>query len=239
MLEGYKISVVMPGRTVSHILEYQLNQIPDFVDEIILVSNRSKDDTLEKARFLQTTNPKLVVLEDNRADRDKIGYGYAIQTGLAATTGDLVFKIDVDGTYPVEILDQVIDYMLANDLDLISCNRYPVRPATKIPWIIRLGVAVLNLEVAILFGYPIKDVISGMYGGKTAAVRSLNLIEGGWDFSIEFKLASIQKFKHKFGEFHIDQKPSQTKSHQNYLKTGLRHMKFIAHKKFEKSHPKL
>jgi dolichol-phosphate hexosyltransferase len=227
MYKGQTVGIIMPGRNIAHILEKQLSFIPDCVDEIILVSNRSKDSTLATAQELASKFPKLKVVQDDRADSAGIGYGYAIMTGISKATTDLVFKIDVDCTYPVEILPQVLDFLMANNLDFVSCNRHPTLSPNKAPMFISLGVWVLNLETRILFGRHIKDIISGMYGGKVKTVQNLRLEEGGWNLSVEIKLKTLTSKQIRFDEYFIVQHPPQTPSHQNYLRTGLNHLWFI------------
>jgi glycosyltransferase involved in cell wall biosynthesis len=227
MYRGKSVSVIMPGRSVEQVLEKQLELIPDFVDEVILVSNRSKDNTVELAKQLSQQNPRFRYLVDDRADKDGIGYGYAIQTGFAAATSDLVFKCDVDGTYPVEQLAEVIDFMLEDNLKIVSCNRYPVRKNSKVKIFNRVGVYTLNVFCWLTTGYRIKDILSGFYGGYADFIRRLHCSEGGWNYSVELKLNAITRYQEQYGEYHILQKEAQTKSHQSYWKTGWNHLSFI------------
>lgn len=218
----------MPGRSVGGILKKQIDQIPQFVDEIILVSNCSKDNTLEIAQSISDYNPKFLYLIDDRKDTNGIGYGYAIQTGFAAATGDLVFKMDVDGTYPVNKLSDVIDNLLKNDLQVISCNRYPVASQSKsISLFHRIGVVTLNWVFWLVSGYRINDVLSGFYGGYTKTIQQLGCREGGWNYSVEIKLQSVVRLDKAYGEHHIVQNQQMTQSHQNYFQTGFTHLNFI------------
>jgi glycosyltransferase involved in cell wall biosynthesis len=227
MYRNKTVSVVMPGRSVSSVLESQLSLIPQFVDEIILVSNRSKDNTVELAYELQKSYPKLKILIDDRCDSSGIGYGCAIQTGFAAASSTLVFKCDVDGTYPIEHLDRVIDHMDNSGSRIVSCNRYPKKEDSSTTLFHRTGVVVLNMLCWFITGYKINDILSGFYGGYSKDIRALNCTEKGWNYSLEFKLSAIEKFEDSYHEYHISQKQAQVKSHQAYWKTGFEHLKYL------------
>jgi glycosyltransferase involved in cell wall biosynthesis len=228
MKNNQSVTVIMPGRSVAKILENQIKLIPDFVDEIILISNKSRDDTLEVAERLSSMYPNFRYVVDNRADADGIGYGFAIQTGLKEAKGDLVFKIDADCTYPVEELESIIEHMQEKNLKLVSCNRYPVKKESDVHWFNQIGVKSLNLAFRVLTGYKIKDILSGFYGGDRKLISSLAPFnEGGWNMSVEIKYKFISRYRHQFGEFHISQKSAQTSSHQKYIQTGWRHLTYI------------
>src|SRR5712691_5821948 len=60
--------------------------------EIILVNDGSPDDVLQKTIALQSQDPHVVVVDLSR----NFGHHQALITGLAYSTGDLVFLIDGD-----------------------------------------------------------------------------------------------------------------------------------------------
>jgi glycosyltransferase involved in cell wall biosynthesis len=124
---GKRVTVYFPCRNEANHLKHVVDEVPDFVDELLIVSNRSTDDTIEKAQELG-----LRAIEDDRATNG-IGYGYAHITGLAEATGDLIATADADLTYPIAELDRVLDHMLDEELDVVSCNRYPVQEGAEIP----------------------------------------------------------------------------------------------------------
>lgn len=123
-------------------------RVPDFVDEVIVVSNRSIDNTVTVAEALAD----VIVIEDDRV-ANGTGYGYAHMTGMEKATSDLVVAADGDDTYPVADLDQVLDHLLDYNLDFVSCARYPVRHGTNIPPKLRLGTNLLNWETRFFYGY--------------------------------------------------------------------------------------
>ena len=193
-----------------------------------MVSNRSTDNTCEVAKSLG-----IKVLVDNRA-KGGIGYGFAHMTGLKATTGDLIVSTDADGTYPIENLAKIIDFMMENKINFVSCNRYPVQKDTKIPLFLRLGVMALNLETRILYGKKIKDILSGMWIIDKKIKNELNLSEGDWNLSPQIKLNAATNPKINFTEYQISQHQRLGQTKQSYFRTGLSHLLWIAKNRFFK-----
>jgi glycosyltransferase involved in cell wall biosynthesis len=226
MFRNHKISVYFPCRNEGNHLEHVFAKIPDFVDEILVISNKSTDDTVQKAKKLGA-----IVIEDNRSVGN-IGYGYAHITGMNAATGDILIPADGDGTYPIWELESILNEFLDRDLDFMNCNRYPLANITKIPFKLQLGVNVLNLETNLLYGTNIKDILSGMWVIKKTAILKLELTEGGWNLSPQIKIQAATNKNMKFGEFHIVQHLRHGNSHQQYFKTGLEHLSWIFKNRF-------
>ena len=76
MLSGSTVSLVMPCRNEAKHLAQMVADIPDFYDEIICVSNKSSDDTVEVGREIERSNPRFEMLVDDRV-ASGIGYGFA------------------------------------------------------------------------------------------------------------------------------------------------------------------
>ena len=51
----------------------------------------------------------------------------AIKSAMLATSLDAIITIDGDATYPIENCKEAIDYLLDQDLDFVSCSRFPLR----------------------------------------------------------------------------------------------------------------
>ena len=202
--------------------------VPKFVDEIIVISNNSTDDTLKKAKELGTK-----ALEDNRT-MGGIGYGYAHMTGIKNATGDLIVGADGDATYPIEELDKIIDHMLKEKLDFVACNRYPLQKGTAIPLKLRLGVGFLNTEVRVLYGKKVNDILSGMWVFKADIRDKLNPQMGDWNICPELKINAFTNPSIKFGEYSISQHRRLGQSHQHYFKTGISHALWILKYRFKR-----
>lgn len=222
MYRNKRISVYFPCRNESGHLEQVINSIPTFVDEVIVVSNKSTDNTVAHARKLGVQ-----AIEDNRTNGG-IGYGYAHMTGIDRATGDIIVAADADGTYPIAQLAEVLDHYIDNDIEFMSCNRHPLLDETTMPFKLRLGVWILNAEVRVLYGRKIHDILSGMWLVSAHVKDHLDLTMGDWNLSPEIKLNALMKKSIKFSEYHIKQHQRHGESHQNHWKTGWSHLRWIA-----------
>jgi glycosyltransferase involved in cell wall biosynthesis len=226
MYRGKTITVCLPCRNEAKNLKATVKRIPKFVDEIIVISNLSTDNTVAQAKKLG-----LKVVEDNRT-KGGIGYGFAHMTGIKQATSDIIVGADGDATYPLEILDKVIDHLIDNDLDFVSCNRYPLQKGTKVSMPLRLGVWTLNKEVRFLYGLKINDILSGMWVFYRPIADKLNLSMGDWNICPQIKLNAAFHPDIEFGEYSIPQHRREGQSHQQYLRTGLSHMFWILKNRF-------
>lgn len=225
MKHGQRVSLILPSRDEGQGLLKMILQVPSTVDEIIVVNNRSK---VSPKRLLSTVK-RVKVVNETRVDNLGIGYGYAIQTGLQVAKGDIVISMDGDGTYPVNVLNELIDLLVVEKLDIAFCSRFPLDTEKSISWFRRLGVWILNTEAKLLFNYEGSDILSGMWAAKRVTVDLLDLREGGWNFSPEIKLAVLEKNKLlKSRELHIDHYVRDYgKSKQVLWKTGIDHLLYM------------
>lgn len=199
-----------------------LESMPKEIDEVIVVDNMSTDNSVAVAKKL-----KARVLQESRA-HNGIGYGYALSCGIKAATSDIIVCMDGDGSYPVGKIKEITTFLMSKKYDFISCNRLPVLNPKKMSVIRMFGVRILNLFINILYGYPIRDSLTGMWVFKRETIPSLSLFEGGWNFSPEIKLSAITNKKIRFTEYHIpyqDRELDQSK--QVIYKTGTEHFIFL------------
>jgi glycosyltransferase involved in cell wall biosynthesis len=193
------------------------------VDEVLVMDNRSTDETAKVARVLGAR-----VIREDRADRLGIGYGYAHQKGLQKATGDIIVTMDGDGTYPLNQIKEVGNYLLRNELDFVACSRFPLTDNQVISRFRQFGVWALNMAVKMLYWYPMQDILSGMWVMRRGIVRQLKLTEGGWDLSPEIKLNALTDRNIKFGQYHIRHfRRENGASKQQLWITGSNHLWYI------------
>lgn len=226
MWRDLSVTVTLPCRNEGAHLAAVTARIPAFVDETIIVSNRSTDDTVAVAERLG-----LSTVVDDRVSGG-IGYGYALITGMQKASSDIIVCADADGTYPIEEAGAVIDHLLDNDLDVVSCNRYPLQGDTAIPWKLRAGVGLLNLETRVLYGRRVKDVLSGMWAIRSSVLDELDLTMGDWNLSPQIKINAIRNPRIRYDEFPIVQHRRHGESHQSYFATGFSHASWILRARF-------
>jgi glycosyltransferase involved in cell wall biosynthesis len=218
MYRNLTISVCLPCRNEGgHLLEV-VKTIPSIADEIIVISNASTDDSVAVAR-----RAGAIAYEDNRT-LNGIGYGYAHMTGMAAATGDIVVGLDADGTYPVEQLEELVDYMLDHDVDFLSCSRLQ---RSVMPLKLQVGIRLLNLEIGLLYGRRFNDTLSGMWVFRRDILPRLRLDRGDWNLSPQIKIEAATAVGVRFAEYPVMQKARLGTTHQRYFRTGLSHAWWI------------
>lgn len=228
MIGHYMVSLVMPCRNEAEHLESLIADVPDFYDEILLVSNCSTDDTVNVGKKIMKSVPRFRLIVDNRS-AGGIGYGYAHMTGISAATGDIIVCADSDGTYPIDDASKILREMSRRHLSFASCTRYP---DASIPHALQLGVRALNCEIFLLYGFHLHDSLSGMWVFKRSVVPQLHLTEGDWNLSPQIKLNAHKYLGSRFGEVKVSQKIRLGETKQSYLKTGFHHLFWILKNRF-------
>ena len=120
MINGKKIVVVLPAYNAGQTLEITFREIPfDIVDEVVLVDDRSRDNTVEVA--LQLGIKHVIQHERNKGygGNQKTCYDTALKLG-----GDIVIMLHPDYQYTPRLI-QSMAYMIANDV-------YPVVLGSRI-----------------------------------------------------------------------------------------------------------
>lgn len=219
------ISVVIPCRNEEKGIAAVVKQALKVASEVIVVDNNSTDNT---AKVAAKAGAK--VLSEKRT-LGGIGYGYAHIKGLKAATGDFIVTIDGDGTYPIEKAPEIVAKMETENLDFVSTNRFPLLRKNAISKIRQLGIAILNLEVALLYGKLSHDILSGMWVVRKSAAPRLNLTRGDWNLSPEIKISAMTNHYLKCAEFYIDHDCRIGESKQAIWKTGFSHATYIVARK--------
>ena len=108
------IKVIIPAYNEQDSISHVIKDIPDFVDEIIVINNNSTDNTLNNAKQAGAT----VLTESQK------GYGYACLKGMdyiskQKVKPDIVVFLDGDySDYPEE-LTKLIKPILDNNIDFV------------------------------------------------------------------------------------------------------------------------
>ncbi len=219
-----KVSVIIPTLNEEESIGHVIDKIPrkgKYEWEIIVVDGNSRDKTREIAK----NKGAKVIIEKRR------GYGRAYKTGFANATGDIIVTLDGDDTYPAERIGELVDYLIRNELDFISCERFSMMEKGAMNLTHRIGNIILTITTRILFGFDIKDSQSGMWIFKREILKDLNLTSDGMPFSEEIKIESWRKFKCR--EVSIEYRERKGEVKLNTWKDGLRNLIFLIKKRFK------
>ena len=225
MYKGLSVSVVIPCFNEEHGIAAVLQQIPRFVDQIVVVDNNSTDETGRIAAEMGAE----VVFETKK------GYGNAYQAGLPMATGDIVATTDGDGTYPTYSIAPIIDFLLANDYDFVSASRFPLRNRKAMRFRNVLGNKILTLVTRVLWFKWIADSQSGMWVFRREVLKQIKPRNGGMPFSEEIKLEVIGNRRLRFGEYHIDYSERIGETKLYAWKDGVDNLLFLFKKRLQTS----
>lgn len=120
MISGRKIIIVLPAYNAEQTLERTYKEIPfDIVDEVVLVDDKSRDNTIEKAAELGIKH--IIAHEVNKGygGNQKSCYNKALEIG-----GDIVIMLHPDYQYTPKLIHSMA-YLIANDV-------YPVVLGSRI-----------------------------------------------------------------------------------------------------------
>ena len=118
MIENKIVDVVIPAYNEENSIPLVLNEIPDFVRNVIVVNNNSTDNTASVAM----ANGAVVLSEERQ------GYGSACLKGIehikqSESHPDILVFLDADySDYPTE-LDKVIAPILNDNIDMVIGSR--------------------------------------------------------------------------------------------------------------------
>src|SRR5262250_849077 len=120
MYKQLRITVVIPCLNEEEGIRQVLQDLPAFVDEVIVVDNNSTDNTAEISRSMGA----IVIKEVNR------GYGRAYKKGFSFASGDIIVTLDGDHSYPVDALSYLIEAFLHSRVGFLSASRFPMLDPT-------------------------------------------------------------------------------------------------------------
>lgn len=122
-MNNYSVSVVMsiynePLHFVINSVNSLLNQTFQNLELIIIIDNPERTDIIKYINDLSKRNSsiKFFVNEENR------GLVYSLNKALKFATGEFIARMDADDYSAETRIEKELDYLIANNLDLVGCN---------------------------------------------------------------------------------------------------------------------
>ena len=170
------IAVVVPAYNEERLIAKTLRSIPSFVDKVIVVDDRSNDNTVKFVREVAEKDKRMILIE-HEANQ---GVGGAIITGYKKA---IEFDIDVtvvmagDGQMDPRDLKNIVRPVAKGDVDYTKGNRLFQGDAwSMIPHYRYLGNSFLSLLTKIASGYwHIADSQTGYTAVSLNVLKKLNL----------------------------------------------------------------
>jgi dolichol-phosphate hexosyltransferase len=222
MYKNNRITVVIPCLNEEVAIDHVLDDLPAFVDEVIVVDNNSTDRTAEVAR----ARGAIVVTELNR------GYGRAYKKGFSCASGDIVITLDGDHSYPLDALSYLIEAFFHCKVGFLSGSRFPTMNLEAMSLKHRIGNRILSLAMSILFLRWVRDSQSGMWVFRRDVLSKMNLTSDGMAFSEEIKIEAIRNREIGFREMSINYSQRVGEKKLEPWKDGARNLAFLIKKRF-------
>ncbi len=200
-----KVVVVMPAYNAARTLEATVSGIPDgWVDEIILVDDKSTDDTVELARKLPlhlVWHPHNVGYGGNQ----KTCYLEALQRGA-----DVVVMLHPDGQYEPSLIPKLVRPILDGEADLVLGSRF-VEPGAALAGGMPRYKYVANRVLTAIENRVLGTRLSEMHTGYRAYSRELLInvpfLRNALDFSFDSEM--LMQVAH-FG-YRIEEVPARSR----------------------------
>ncbi len=182
------IKVIIPAYNEEKAIANVINEIPNYVSEIIVISNKSTDNTIAVAQ-----NAGATVLSENNK-----GYGYACLKGLEYISQQdvkptIVVFLDGDySDYPEE-LTKLIDPILSNTVDFVIGARVPeLRESGAMTPQQIFGNKLATVLMKLFFGSKFTDL------GPFRAIKYNTLVDLGmqdktYGWTVEMQLKVLRK----------------------------------------------
>lgn len=148
---GARVGVVIPAYRVAGQIERVIRGIPGWVGSIVVVEDKSPDDTAERVARLADPRVTLIRHPQNRGvgGAMKSGFLEALRQGL-----DVVVKMDGDDQMDPEHLPLLVEPLLDGRADVVKANRYfSLGSLRGMPLVRVLGNGGLAFLVKLASGY--------------------------------------------------------------------------------------
>jgi dolichol-phosphate hexosyltransferase len=224
MYKGQKITVIIPCLNEEQGIGKILQSMPEFVDETIVVDNKSTDRTCDVASALGAR----VIREEVR------GYGRSYKRGFSSATGDIIVTLDGDHSYPVDALSYLLEAFFHLHVDFLNASRFPVRDPLAMSFKHKLGNLGLSLAMSALFFRWVRDSQSGMWVFRRSILKEMTLEAGGMAFSEEIKIEALRSPRIRFGEISILYSSRLGEKKLNPWRDGVQNLAFLVKKRFSR-----
>ena len=182
------IKVIIPAFNEANSIAKVINDIPDVVQEIIVISNGSTDDTEHNAKKAGAT-----VLQEPQK-----GYGYACLKGLdyiskQTDKPDIIVFLDGDySDYPEELL-KIIDPILKEDIDFVVGTRVKQlreKGSMTLPQIFGNWLATFLMKL--IYGAKFTD-LGPFRAIKYDKLLNINMQDKTYGWTVEMQLKILKK----------------------------------------------
>ena len=225
---GKEVCIILPALNEEESIDKVIDEIPigeierrGYKHKVIVVDNGSNDRTGEIARARGSE----VIVEPLR------GKGRALRAAFKCLSGDFVFIIDSDYTYPATHIPEMLE-KLEDGYDVVMGSRLKGKMRKgAMNKLNQVGNRLLALMTNILYGTNISDPCTGYWGMKCEVVKRLELNAVGFEIEVDM-LAQIARDGYKITEIPIGYRRRSTPPKLRSLRDGFKIGKMLLRKRF-------
>jgi len=188
MLNGKKIVVVLPAYKAALTLERTYREIPfDIVDEVVLVDDKSPDNTIEVARSLGIRHIVPHAVNRGYGGNQKTCYKTALELGA-----DIVIMLHPDYQYTPQLILPMAAIIANGVYPVVFGSRILGKGALRggMPMYKYIFNRMLTLFENIMIGQKLSEYHTGYRAFSADVIRALNLEAGSDDFVFDNEMAS-------------------------------------------------
>lgn len=162
-----KTICVIPAYNEAKNIAQVIKGLENIVDEVIVVDDASRDDTVGQAKLAGALATKFVI---NR------GQGAALRCGTQLAierNADIIIHYDADGQFRAIDLPKLIAPLASGQADMVFGSRF-LDNSTQMPWLKKNVIMPLARLVNLTFGIRLTDPQSGLRAFTREAGLKLN-----------------------------------------------------------------
>lgn len=220
MLNGKKIVVVLPAYNAAKTLQQTYNEIPfDIVDDVVLVDDRSKDETVQLARQIGI---KHVILHEKNlgyGGNQKSCYNKALELGA-----DIVIMLHPDYQYTPKLIPSIAHLIAADLYQVVLGSRILGNGALRggMPIYKYIANRILTFTQNVLVGQKLSEYHTGYRAFSKEVLEKVNYQILSDDFVFDNEMLSqIIYFNYEIAEVTCPTKYFEEASSINFKRSAV------------------
>lgn len=172
-----RISLVIPTLNECPNIKHVFSNIPEFIDEIVVVDGNSVDGTRDEINKYR--NDAKIIIENRH------GKGQALKTGFANASGDIIVIMDADGSHDMKEMPMLLEPVLDGYDASHGSRMLPGGGSDDITPFRSLGNKIFVSLVNYMYGSQYTDLCYGYRAFKKEAIEKMNCKRNGFDIETE------------------------------------------------------